>query len=76
MLQSLERMSHSPTAKPKAADDPLLTPAEAAAALGNAVSAETIRRWMRKGAIPVVRVGPYRRAMIRLSVALSQLTPP
>ena len=54
--------------------DPLLTPSEASKAVDLAVSAETIRRWIRKGIIPVVLVGPYRRAMIRRSVALRLLT--
>lgn len=54
-------------------DDPLMSPAEASALLDYAVSAETIRRWMRKGIVPLVRVGPYRRAMIRRSVVFSVL---
>ena len=53
--------------------DPLLTPSETARAVDHAVSPETIRRWIRKGVIPVVLVGPYKRAMIRRSVALRLL---
>jgi excisionase family DNA binding protein len=48
-------------------DDPLITPEQAAKRLG--VSAETIRRWMRKGVIRYVEIGPYRRKRIRASAA-------
>lgn len=59
---------------PKApVDDPLLSPLEASKLCGT--SAETIRRWIRKGVVPVVLVGPYRRAKIRFSVVMSQLLP-
>ena len=37
-------------------------------------SEESIRRWIRKGALPVERVGPYRRVRVRFSV-LRQLFP-
>jgi excisionase family DNA binding protein len=84
MLQTLSVMSDTPRTAPlttrkigKSSDlslDPLLTPSEAAKAVDLAVSAETIRRWIRKGILPVVLVGPYRRAMIRRSVALKLLT--
>jgi excisionase family DNA binding protein len=66
-----QRRKHASSDPP---NDPLLTPSEAAKAVGLAVSAETIRRWIRKGILPVVLVGPYRRAMIRRSVALRLLT--
>lgn len=54
-------------------DDPLLKPKEAATILG--VSVETIRRWIRKGAIPYVRVGisPWTRVRVRRSVVEAQL---
>jgi len=31
-------------------------------------SEESIRRWIRKGALPIERVGPYRRVRVRSSV--------
>jgi hypothetical protein len=31
-------------------------------------SEESIRRWIRKGALPIERVGPYRRVRVRFSV--------
>lgn len=75
MLDSIPSSVMSDTERrPKTERDPLLTPSEAAKAVDNAVSAETFRRWIRKGIIPVVQVGPYRRSMIRRSVALKQLT--
>lgn len=33
------------------------------------VNVETVRRWVRKGAIDVVRVGPHRRIRIRSAEA-------
>lgn len=48
------------------ADDRLLTIAQAAAFPG-APSEDTIRRHIRKGAITVVRVGPFRRIRIRVA---------
>jgi excisionase family DNA binding protein len=51
-------------------DDPLLKPKDAAARLG--VTAETIRRWIRKKAIPYVELGPNRRKRIRQSVVDAQ----
>jgi len=74
MLETIPSSVMSDTERPKTASDPLLTPSEAAKAVDQAVSAETIRRWIRKGILPVVLVGPYRRAMIRRSVALKLLT--
>jgi len=32
------------------------------------VSARTVRRWIEKGAIPIVRVGPTRRIRIRVEL--------
>lgn len=52
-------------------DDPLLTPKEAAKRIG--VCTETVKRWMRNGAIPyeVFRRSRYRR--VRQSVIDAQL---
>lgn len=47
------------------ANDPLLTPSKAAKRLG--VTSETIRRWMKKGALPYVEVGPNHRKRVYLS---------
>lgn len=54
-------------------DDPLLKPKEAATILG--VSVETIHRWIRKGAIPHVRIGSSlrKRLRVRRSVVDAQL---
>lgn len=43
-------------------DDLLRTPAFAARALG--VHPRTIHRWMRKGVLPFIEVGPYKRKRI------------
>lgn len=43
-------------------NDPLRTPTFAARALG--VTRQTIHRWMRKGAIAFIEVGPHRRKRI------------
>lgn len=48
--------------KPAADEGKLLTPRVAAFRLG--VDEETLRRWIRKGAIQVVKVGPHRRQRI------------
>jgi excisionase family DNA binding protein len=45
--------------------DPLMRPGQAASRLG--VTTETLRRWMAKGALEYVEVGPFRRKRIRLS---------
>jgi len=47
--------------------DPLLTCRDVAKAYG--VNVETVRRWVRKGVIAVVLVGPYRLVRIRRSEA-------
>lgn len=47
------------------ADDPLLKPSAAAKRLG--VNPETIRRWMRKGVIDFIEVGPFKRKRLRQS---------
>jgi len=52
--------------------DRLLTVAETVALTG--YSEESIRRWIRKGALPIERIGPYRRVRVRFSV-LRQLFP-
>lgn len=44
--------------------DPLLRPKDAAARIG--VSPETVRRWIRKRAIPHVRVGTSERKGLRV----------
>lgn len=46
-------------------EDRLIRPSEAARRLG--VCTETIRRWMRKGALPFERVGPNKLQRLRLS---------
>jgi excisionase family DNA binding protein len=46
-------------------DDPLIRPSVAARRLG--VCTETLRRWIRKGALPVERVGPGRVQRVRES---------
>ncbi len=51
--------------------DPLLPPRIAAKRLG--VCTETIWRWMRKGSIDYVEVGPHRRKRIRESVVVGML---
>lgn len=48
-----------------AENDPLLKPKEAARRLS--VNIETVRRWMRKGVLRVVLVGPYQRQRVRQS---------
>jgi len=58
------------SARPKAHHDeidadPLLTPGVAAKRLG--VATETLRRWIVKGEVEVVEVGPFRRRRIRQS---------
>ena len=53
--------------------DRLLTVAETVELTG--YSEESIRRWIRKGALPIERIGPYRRVRVRFSV-LRQLFPP
>jgi excisionase family DNA binding protein len=53
-------------------NDRLLTVAETVELTG--FSEESVRRWIRKGALPVERVGPYRRVRVRISV-LRQLFP-
>jgi excisionase family DNA binding protein len=53
-------------------DDPLIRPSEAARRIG--VSAETVWRWLRKGAITYEQIGPFRRKMIRRSVVDAQRT--
>ena len=52
--------------------DRLLTVAQIVQLTG--YSEESIRRWIRKGALPIERVGPYRRVRVRFSV-LRQLFP-
>jgi excisionase family DNA binding protein len=42
-----------------------MRPGQAASRLG--VTTETLRRWMAKGALEYVEVGPFRRKRIRLS---------
>jgi len=54
-------------------NDKLFTVAQIVALTG--YSEESIRRWIRKGALPVERVGPYRRVRVRFSI-LRQLFPP
>ena len=44
-------------------DNRLIRPGVAAKRLG--VTTETIRRWMRSGALPYTEVGPYRRKRLR-----------
>jgi predicted DNA-binding transcriptional regulator AlpA len=46
--------------------DRLLTVAQTVKLTG--YSEESVRRWIRKGALPVERVGPYRRVRVRSSV--------
>lgn len=78
-MQTQSVMSGTPRASAKAPplktapadDDPLLSPLEASKICGT--SAETIRRWIRKGVVPVVHVGPYRRPKIRRSIVLRDL---
>ena len=53
-------------------DDRLITVAQIVKLTG--YSEESIRRWIRKGALPIERVGPYRRVRVRFSV-LRQLFP-
>ena len=53
--------------------DRLLTVAQTVELTG--YSEESIRRWIRKGALPIERIGPYRRVRVRFSV-LRQLFPP
>lgn len=43
--------------------EPLLTAADAARRLG--VSVDTVRRWVRKGSVTYVEIGPYRRKRLR-----------
>ena len=43
--------------------EPLLTATEAATRLG--VNVETVRRWVRKGSMKYVEIGPYRRKRLR-----------
>jgi excisionase family DNA binding protein len=43
-------------------NDPLRTPTFVARALG--VTPQTVHRWMRKGVIQFIEVGPYRRKRI------------
>jgi excisionase family DNA binding protein len=43
--------------------EPLLTASEAAKRLGT--NTETIRRWMRKGVIGYLEIGPYHRKRLR-----------
>jgi excisionase family DNA binding protein len=52
--------------------DRLLTVAQIVELTG--YSEESIRRWIRKGALPIERVGPYGRVRVRFSV-LRQLFP-
>jgi hypothetical protein len=54
-------------------NDKLFTVAQIVALTG--YSEESIRRWIRKGALAVERVGPYRRVRVRFSI-LRQLFPP
>jgi len=44
--------------------DVLLSPREAAELVG--CSAATVRRWVREGAVPAVKVGPGRAAPVRI----------
>lgn len=46
-------------------DDPLLSVSAAARRLG--VNRATIRRWVRKGAISYVELGPHKRKRLRAS---------
>jgi len=46
--------------------DQLITVAQTVQLTG--YSEESIRRWIRKGALPIERVGPYRRVRVRFSV--------
>ncbi len=45
--------------------DPMLTVSAAARRLG--VNRETIRRWVRKGALTYVELGPFKRKKLRQS---------
>jgi predicted site-specific integrase-resolvase len=54
--------------------DPLLRPRDAAKRLG--VCTETIWRWMRKGALAYVEVGPHHKKRILTSVCDSMLSVP
>jgi predicted DNA-binding transcriptional regulator AlpA len=47
-------------------DDRLITVAQIVKLTG--YSEESIRRWIRKGALPIERVGPYGRVRVRSSV--------
>lgn len=54
------------------ADDPLRTPTYASRALG--VAPQTIHRWMRKGVLAFVEIGPYRKKRIYESEIRKQRT--
>lgn len=54
-------------------DDPLRSPTFVARALG--VTPQTVHRWMRKGVLAFIEVGPYRRKRIYDSEIASQRVP-
>ncbi len=58
-----------PNAPPGVAPGEVLLSAEEAAPHFG-VEADTVRKWIREGGIPVVRVGPHRRPRIKWSTIL------
>jgi excisionase family DNA binding protein len=49
----------------KAGGDTLMRPGQAASRLG--VTTQTLRRWIKNGALEYVEVGPFKRKLVRLS---------
>lgn len=62
-------MTMPPPAPPKPDPNELMTLGEVAETFS--VHVETVRRWVRKGIVPVVLVGPFKQKRIRRCIAAS-----